>query len=152
MKTAITQNIKLAIVTLAGLVKDALHIYAGLAILLTVGCTGAERASLPQRGDGTPGEVVRTTPIPPSVAMSAGKNAKTDAPTTLHPAELSTSANASPPGRKAGAAANPAKPATSTTLDLASLEKRLRETEAIGAVGPAILWPFKCSMGSTAPS
>lgn len=99
------------------------HVVALLSILLTTGCTGVERASLPA-----------PPPAEPPMAGSTGQGtAKTDTSVVKSPAKVSASPiPVQPPGKKDNTAASLGKQVASPPLDLALLEKRLRETEAIG--------------------
>ena len=132
---------------------------AGLLIfLLTAGCVGMEKAPPPKTG-ATQGEAVAVKPVVPpagpSMTASAGKSldsseappakvdtpatkldtppAKVDAPAVKTAAKVPASpAPAEQVRKKESAAPGPAKPAAPPPLDLTSLEKRLRETDAIG--------------------
>jgi hypothetical protein len=117
-----------------------------LACLLMAGCTGAERAAMrtPTPVDAPPTAAVAVAPaatpgnLPvasasdqnalkaaPPVARQSTKVSPVSAPAMLPPVR--------PPSKKADAVASPAKPAAGPPpLDLALLEKRLRETQAIG--------------------
>ena len=91
-----------------------------LIFIATTGCVAIDRAP-PQAGT-TQGEAVAVeSATPPAAKPSAGGAAQT--PVEL-PAGLSR--------KKQGTVASPAKPGP-PPLDIASLEKRLRETNAIGA-------------------
>lgn len=109
------------------------HIVALLTFLLTAGCTGVERAALhaPLPAGATPGEAVATEP---SVGRATSQDtAQTDASASKPPMKISPSpAPVQPLGRKGDATSGSGKPAAAAPLDLALLEKRLRETEAIG--------------------
>ena len=116
------------------------HIVALLFFLLMAGCTGVERAALPAPppADATPREAVAVepavSPVEPSVSGSTGQaTVQGDASVPKHPAKATVSPiPAQPPGKKSDGAASPGKPVVAPPLDLAALEKRLRETEAIG--------------------
>lgn len=113
------------------------HVVALLSILLTAGCSSVERAALqtPAPVDAAPGTVEPTvSPTRPSEGSSTGQStAKTDTSGAQRPTKASPSpAPLQPQGKKTDAVASPGKPAAEAPLDLALLEKRLRETEAIG--------------------
>ena len=128
----------------------AARIAGFLVFLLTASCVGMEKAP-PPKSSATQGEAVAVTPkVPPaapSVTGSAGKSldksgapamkadappAKVDLPPAKTPAKVTvSSAPAEQVRKKESAAAGPAKPAA-PPLDLTLLEKRLRETDAIG--------------------
>lgn len=73
-------------------------------------------------------------PATPSITQSAGQNvAKADAPAAKAPAKVPVSpAPKEQMAKKEGAAPAAEKPAAPPPLDLTSLEKRLRDTNAIG--------------------
>ena len=99
------------------------HIVAFLAFLLTVGCTTVERAAQPA-----------SPPAEPSMAGPADQGpAKSEASISQPSAEVSASpVPAQRSGKKGDGVTHSGKPASAPPLDLATLEKRLRETEAIG--------------------
>ena len=87
---------------------------------LTVGCTGLEPVAPTAPGGTTPG-----------VSIEA-RNTDKSTPPAQQPAAVNTSTGAPPPARKTVNTAIPAKAPTTAPLDLTALEKRLRETAAIG--------------------
>ena len=118
----------------------ATHIGALLSFLLTAGCAGVEHAALQTSApiDATPGKVVAlepaVSPTKPSEGSSTDQSTnKPDTSVAKRPTQVSpSSAPLQPLGKRADAAASPGKPAAEPPLDLALLEKRLRETGAIG--------------------
>lgn len=119
---------------------SAAHMLALLLLLLTAGCSGLQRpASQPPSPAGAPSPdkatAAATTPGP---AAPTAKGASGDDTTASGTSAAQRPALASPapaaaqtPLRKGQAAGGTAKPAAAP-LDLALLEQRLRETEAIG--------------------
>jgi len=119
------------------------RIGAVLCGLVIAGCAAVDRApaAAPQAG-----AVADPAPQPTLPAASAAASAGTaQAPRPASPATNVPAAKAGaktapsvptpPTGKAPGAAPEPAKPPVATPpLDLASLEKRLRETNAIGVV------------------
>ena len=122
--------------------------------VMTAGCAGVERtpprepavtgtkpseavAPKPAQADASKEEAVaarpEARPAPPPMAEPADQSAaKADVPATRAPAKVvATPAPAEPARRKEVAAPPSAKPAAAP-LDLALLEKRLKETHAIG--------------------
>ena len=94
-----------------------------LSFLLLAGCTGVERVPPPAPPPAGPSTAGPTDP----------GTARTDTPVATSPAAVTASpAPVQPPGRRDNAAARQGKPVASPPLDLALLEQRLRETEAIG--------------------
>jgi hypothetical protein len=93
-------------------------------ILLTAGCVGAKRTP-PQNGAPQDEAVVVVPSTTPSTAQRVTKTDSPDAkaPETV-PAEQTQKQESAKPG--------PGKRETSPPLDLTTLEKRLRETNAIG--------------------
>jgi hypothetical protein len=117
---------------------SAAHMLALLFLLLTAGCTGMERpaSQTPSPAGATsPGATtaVETTPGPAEQAAHGATGDGTSASAAQRPAQASPAPAAAPtPARKGAAATGMAKPAAEPPLDLALLEQRLRETEAIG--------------------
>ncbi|MBI3545894.1 MAG: hypothetical protein HY081_04785 [Gammaproteobacteria bacterium] len=95
----------------------------GLLFFLLAGCAGMGGVS--SEGNSSPSKAAA---VEPSNTNSTSTNvAKTEAPNTKAPAKPATPA----PAKKANPTPNTAKPAT-PSLDLTSLETRLKETKAIG--------------------
>ncbi len=129
--------------------------------LMTAGCAGFERtpprepaatgtkpgeavAPKPAQADASREEAVaarpeaRPAPPPvaapadPSAAKAAAPAAKAEVPIVMAPAKVAASPAPAEPARKKEAAAPPSAKPAAATLDLAALEKRLKETSAIG--------------------
>lgn len=109
----------------------AIRIIGMLLLLLTTGCVGVERAPL-QTGAPPDAPAIAKPPAKSPASESTAKNETPEAKTPIIPPPSSTSAE--PSGKKPGATTGTAKPAPLPTpaLDLTSLEKRLKETKAIG--------------------
>lgn len=105
-----------------------------LTLLLTAGCTGAERTAphAPPPAAAVSSGIVATEPAADSATRL--ETAKADAPTPKPVKKVAPSpAPASPQGRKGNVTTSTSKPtAAAPPLDLPLLEKRLRETGAIG--------------------
>ena len=136
----------------------AVRIAGLLSIVLMAGCAGVERApsrtgatqggaaavepvaraATPPQSDATQGGAVAVEPVvrpaTPSTTGSTGNSvAMTDAPAARTPAKVAASpAPVEQIAKKESAAPVIAKPASPPPLDLTSLEKRLRDTSAIG--------------------
>jgi len=106
------------------LLTPATRIAGFVFILLTAGCVGVERTP-PQNGTPQDEAVVGAPSTTPSTAPRVTKTDSPDAkaPETV-PAEQIQKQESAKPG--------PGKQQTSPPLDLTTLEKRLRETNAIG--------------------
>ncbi len=118
-----------------------MHKLALLFLLLTAGCTGMERSAMqtPPSADATSPQEPRTAGTTPEPAGQTANGATGDGTTA---AEISATQRPTKPSPapalpltsagKGDAASGSAKPAAQPPLDLALLEKRLRETEGIG--------------------
>ncbi|MHB1140312.1 MAG: hypothetical protein ACYC1T_00945 [Sulfuricaulis sp.] len=93
-------------------------------LLLVAGCAGVERA--PTESETLPAKAATVEPSKPGSADQGV--AKAEPPVASIPAKPS----AEPPGKKPGPAPAPAKKEAPPTLDLTTLETRLKETKAIG--------------------
>jgi len=101
-----------------------------LLFLLFAGCAGVPPATQNEqpRGYASHGDVVAGVSVAKIATKSASSGAKTSANTP------SSSESASQPSKKDGIASEVAKQKTSPLLDLTSLEKRLKGTNAIDVV------------------
>ena len=116
--------------------RPATQVVALCTFLLIAGCTGVERSALqaPPPMDTSAAKIVTTEPAPTAVIEPGEQSlAKTAAPVSK-PLTSTTRASTpeSAPVKKTTAAASPEKSPAEATLDLPLLEKRLRETGAIG--------------------
>jgi hypothetical protein len=111
----------------------AIRMVGLLLLLLTAGCVGVERAPPPTPD--LPGEVEAVSVAPPAKPPAGESVTKTEAPGIRTPAAPpASSIPAEPPRKKSNATPSPGKPAPppAPALDLTALEKRLKETKAIG--------------------